>query len=300
MQNNSTMIDKRFSFSSSPSLNSIIPIGNANNHHHHRNNHYFFGSNLQGQLGSCANHRLSNNNGSNYSSLLVDDLIKTLPITQIACGSHHTVILTERNDLYVSGRNVNHQLGIPNDIDESIEVVSPNSGQSIVSNSYIRDFKRVSFGKKIKKIACSSDQTFLVTRDDEIYYCGGSQPVRDPFAVNTCQEISMFNPLKSWNDLNQKVDIFVTSCFTSCFVLVSREGNIYVSGSQNAFNSGMLGVGNVDYTRGKFHRVTLPNTQSKPKIVALGSQHSIIVTEKNEFYWYVYWNILNMYLIISL
>ena len=45
--------------------------------------------------------------GARNSFVYTNHFLNSLPITQIACGSHHAVILTDRNELYVTpGRDL--------------------------------------------------------------------------------------------------------------------------------------------------------------------------------------------------
>ena len=192
------------------------------------------------------------------SEVYSNDHLDSLSIKEIACGSHHTVILTYSNELYGSGNNRYNQLGLRKD----------------ESQPTIHNFTRFPFGKRIRSIACSSDQTFIITQRDEIYICGGKNAPDDNIIEKWMQ----------WEDKGKLIDKFVASCFTSCFVVISTDGDIFVSGS-NSSNYGMLGVGSNIDCRGKLHQVFLPQIKnSKPKIVALGGQHSIIVTESNEFF----------------
>nr|CAG4708709.1 unnamed protein product [Naegleria fowleri] len=240
--------------------------------------------------------------------------IDTLPIAQIACGSNHCILLTERNELYYQasptfscGRFSNV---MNNNLQTSAVVVDQ---QSPIANVFCerqndtithddRDFRKLNFGKKIRMVAASSDQFFVITKDDEIYYTFGGrenlwnersssimQVSATSFDGSTSQSSSpQFQLFKPWQQVRERIEKFVASSFTSCFIIVSTEGKIYVSGSQNSFTSGMLGIpisGNSEHNSRRFQRVTLPgNERSKIKIVAIGGQHTIIVTERNEFY----------------
>ncbi|KAG2387225.1 hypothetical protein C9374_001557 [Naegleria lovaniensis] len=242
----------------------------------------------------------TNKNSHIYSNTLLD----TLPIAQIACGSNHCIVLTERNELYYQASSSSSLCGsrschstMVNDHDHSQHATTSTTTHETLNGIYTssdrtdamvhKDFRKLNFGKKIRMVAASSDQVFVISKDDEIFTFGGKDNSNTATAHSSLSNSVQFQLFKPWQQIGERIDKFVASCFTSCFIIVSTEGKIYVSGSQHSFNYGMLGIstgGNSDSHR-RFHRVTLPgNERSKIKIVAMGGQHTIIVTERNEFY----------------
>ena len=97
-------------------------------------------------------------------------------IKQISCGKEHSFILTDNNEIYSCGRNIEGQLGSENNLDQNI-------------------FRKVNFDKgEIKEIVSGGYHTILLMKNDDMYLTGWN----------------MFKPEKNgkWNFINsfQKIE----------------------------------------------------------------------------------------------
>ena len=77
-------------------------------------------------------------------------------MTQIACGEYHSLILTDKADIYTWGRGFEGQLGLS----RSIEIAT--------TPQYIKFF----YGKPIEYIACGSFYSLCITKDMQLYGWG--------------------------------------------------------------------------------------------------------------------------------
>ncbi|KAI5962670.1 ATS1 [Candida pseudojiufengensis] len=92
--------------------------------------------------------RTIENGNDHYSTT-----INSKPV-EIACGGNHTIIRMFEGTIYSAGSNTFGQIGKP------------------ISIKNDQTFSQVKFEKKIKKIACCWESSFIITEDDEIYSIG--------------------------------------------------------------------------------------------------------------------------------
>jgi alpha-tubulin suppressor-like RCC1 family protein len=77
-------------------------------------------------------------------------------IVQIACGEHHSMVLTDKGDVYSWGRGIEGQLGLS----KSISIAS--------TPQYIKSF----YGRPVVYIACGSFFSLVITKNAEIWGWG--------------------------------------------------------------------------------------------------------------------------------
>jgi alpha-tubulin suppressor-like RCC1 family protein len=104
---------------------------------------YGFGRNGYGQLG------LGHNKNQNVPQLLMKDE----GISQIACGSYHTVILKNNDDVYVFGLNNYGQLGLGHNEDQNVPQL------------LMKD-------EDINQIACGYFHTVILKNNGDVYVFG--------------------------------------------------------------------------------------------------------------------------------
>ena len=97
--------------------------------------------------------------------------LKSLKITQVACGGYHTTALDREGHLHVWGRGEGGQLGL--DPDHLMNIMTELKIES--SETYIHTPQRL-FGelakKKIKLVACGEAHTLALTEEKEVYGWG--------------------------------------------------------------------------------------------------------------------------------
>jgi len=165
-------------------------------------------------------------------------------VIQIACGEGHSLILTDKNDVYSWGRGYEGQLGVSN----KIEIASkPN---------YVKTF----FGTPVLFIAAGAYYSLAITHENKLYGWGEARmgqlglgiktrmvrtpthiPVRESDDRLSSKNVSTV----SVKDENQKLDSEEAKiCFCSAglghTVAISEEGELFVWGFNNC---GQLGVG---------------------------------------------------------
>ena len=100
-------------------------------------------------------------------------------IIQIACGEHHSLVLTDKADVYAWGRGFEGQLGIS----KSVQISS--------TPHYIKAF----YGKPINYIACGSFFSLAITKDGDIWGWGearfGQLGVKNKRSIELPQKIQV-------------------------------------------------------------------------------------------------------------
>jgi alpha-tubulin suppressor-like RCC1 family protein len=165
-------------------------------------------------------------------------------VVQIACGEGHSLILTDKNDVYSWGRGYEGQLGVSN----TIEIASkPN---------YVKSF----FNIPVIFIAAGAYYSLAITHDNNLYGWGEARMgqlglgvktrmVRTPTHISVRESneaVSSKNvSTVSVKDENQRLDteeakIVYCSAGLGHTVAISEEGELFVWGFNNC---GQLGVG---------------------------------------------------------
>jgi len=108
---------------------------------------YSCGLNSSGQLGI--------GNTTNMNTLTLISLPLGKNIKQVRCGGYHTVVLMTDGSVYSCGLNVNGQLGIGN-----------NTNQTSLAAMILPS------DKTVKEIACGGYHTILLMTDGTVYVCG--------------------------------------------------------------------------------------------------------------------------------
>ncbi|KAL9650706.1 hypothetical protein ABK040_001762 [Willaertia magna] len=142
---------------------------------------YGTGRNIQNQIGCVPNHV---NVSSGFRPVTVlkegglcNDGGKGLKIVKIACGSHHSLFLTEDGILYAAGDNQFNALAKKYPVFSPLEPFYSN-GTGIVERVNISNemsFKNVTKAKPYKFVTnvwCGSLSTFVQTKEDKVFVCG--------------------------------------------------------------------------------------------------------------------------------
>ena len=114
---------------------------------------YMFGKNIFGQLGFGENSYI-------FEPLLVPDFSQK--IKKISLGGEHSIILTTKYEIYVSGLNIFGQLGL-----------GDNENRNVFNNVNI--YKNILLNKKEEKIiniAAGAQHSLLLSNKNKVYYSG--------------------------------------------------------------------------------------------------------------------------------
>lgn len=165
-------------------------------------------------------------------------------VIQIACGEHHSLVLTDKNDVYGWGRGFEGQLGIS----QKIEIASkPN---------YVKAF----FGTPVIFIAAGASYSLAITHENRLYGWGEARLgqlglgvktriVRTPVYIPVYESEQIVNSKGASSDeiqdQNPKFDTYeakIVYCSAGLghTAAISDEGDLYVWGFNNC---GQLGVG---------------------------------------------------------
>lgn len=204
---------------------------------------YGLGQNNLGQLG--LGHR-------SYTEAQLIKIQFPHKISQVACGEAYTIVLTENNEIFSSGRNLSGQLGL---------------GHWNDTNSFIKIDSR--FDKaKIIAIECGSYFSMFLTDVGTVYACGH----------NTRGQLGIGHNINQ--NLIQKLglgDVVSLSCGAMYTFALTKQNHVYAWG-YNAY--GQLGFGNtIDQT--------LPQKLSfreTIRSVICGRYHIMVITDRDEIY----------------
>ena len=114
---------------------------------------YMFGKNIFGQLGFGENSYI-------FEPLLLPDFPEK--IKKVSLGGEHSIILTSKNNIYVSGLNIFGQLGL-GDFENRNTFTNINIYKNTLMNN--KD-------EKIIDIAAGAQHSILLSNKHKIYYCG--------------------------------------------------------------------------------------------------------------------------------
>jgi len=217
---------------------------------------YSCGANGSGQLGRT---------GTTTTPQPISTLnsFTSFTISAIACGSSHTVFLTNDGKVYSCGSNSSGQLG------RTVDEANPQGTPSIISalNLYT-----------ISAIACGSSHTLFLTNDGKVYSCGSHSSGKLGLGISittpqpTPQPISTLNSFTSFT-------ISAIACGSSHTVFLTNDGKVYSCGSNS---SGQLG-----------RTVDEANPQGTPSIIstsftisaiACGDFYTLFLTNDGKVY----------------
>jgi len=183
---------------------------------------YSCGNNGGGQLGRPVDAANPRTTPSIISSTL--NSFNSLTISAIACGSYHTVFLTNHGKVYSCGFNSSGQLGLGNTANQP-------TPQPI---STLDPFT-------ISAIDCGNEHTVFLTNDGKVYSCGLNteyQLGRTVDLANPQTTPSIISTLNSFTSFT----ISAIACGWAHTVFLTNYGKVYSCGDNT---SGQLGLGYV-------------------------------------------------------
>ncbi|KAL9652399.1 hypothetical protein ABK040_012054 [Willaertia magna] len=234
-----------------PNLKDIIQIKAGVNHSLFLNRNYEIfacGDDEYSQTGPCGS---SNNNNNNNLLLLFDtndnvkenrfickviinNLKENEKVVNMICGGYHNFFITNLNNVFCNGNNVQGQLGV-----------------SLPKVNYISYFLQDE-KFKIKKVACGCNHTIFLTKDHKVYGLGfnsffqlGSPSefkVKSPteFNFDFLLDSPIESKVKSPKELNfnfkkENEYIIDVACGMNHSLFISNFGNVYGVGKAGSF-----------------------------------------------------------------
>ncbi|NXQ33891.1 RPGR regulator, partial [Alaudala cheleensis] len=211
---------------------------------------YMFGSNDWGQLGLG-----SKNTVSKPTCVKVLWSLKPEKTKLVVCGRNHTLVYTEKGNVYAAGGNSEGQLGL-GDTEER------------TTFHLIRFFTNQ---HKIKQLSAGSYTSAAVTEDGQLFVWGDNSEGQ----IGLASEASVSVPCK--------VDIGKPVSFVSCgyyhSALITGDGKLYTFGEPV---NGKLGLFPEQL---KNNRVPQPvlGIMEKVNKVACGGEHTVVLTERDVY-----------------
>lgn len=191
-------------------------------------------------------------------------------VVQIACGKKHTLLLTEKGEVYSAGDNTFMQLG---------------------RSSRHTDWALVRVGgAKVRAIACGPDTSFALTVDGSVYSWGRSEfhnlghpgemyENEDPITLlPVCTPIDAPTRIEAFHSRHLKI---VEIAVGDEHFVARTEEEVFTCGT-NTF--GRLGLGDTN-DRHIPHRVTFSDRKQKEKLIQIsaGSAHTIVTRHNQDF-----------------
>jgi len=205
---------------------------------------FMLGANNWGQLG------LGHDNIVNKPFCVKD--LKHEKVQMVACGRNHTIVATEKGNLYSWGCNSTYQLGIGGNASHSV-----NLPKKIVIES-----------KKWKMLAAGGDQSFALAENGDLYAWGGNE--NGELGIEEEEEISEPKLLH----LGFQVSFVACGYYHSA--IVSMKGKLFTAGS-NEYSQ----LGRTEDNR-LFKEV--PNVSEAVTCVSCGAGHTVFVTKSGKVF----------------
>ena len=161
---------------------------------------YMFGKNIFGQLGFGENSYI-------YEPLLVPDFGEK--IKKVSLGGEHSIILTNKNNIYVSGLNIFGQLGI-GDYENRNYFCDIN-----IFNNTLKNNK----DEKIIDISAGAQHSLILSNKNKVYYCGFN---KNNF-LDKNADINIFTEIKDEKIQNKKIKDIRTGMNLSVLIFDDKK-----------------------------------------------------------------------------
>ncbi|XP_029725485.2 serine/threonine-protein kinase Nek8 [Aedes albopictus] len=183
-----------------------------------------FWTNL-GVVLSCGDNSSGCLGHGNQISLLVPKIVQKLNnirISQVACGAHHVVALSDRGHLYTWGSSNDGALGLGKQMLASAEP------RRLIVSQMIQD---------IREIYCGPDCTVILTESGSCYCCGSNRYNRLGFGM----KVTQMTALQKVTFVEKKIlSVSVAESFGTYLI----EGNYVITTGEN--NNGQRGLGHTE------------------------------------------------------
>ena len=191
-------------------------------------------------------------------------------VTQIACGRKHTLLLTEKGEVYSCGDNTFKQLGRSNRHTDWAPVRVANS--------------------KVVSIACGPETSFALTSDGNVYSWGRTDfnNLGHPSDMYETEHPVTMLPICVPIEVPTRIEAFhsrhlkIVEIAVGDEHFVARTDTEVFSCGNNTF--GRLGLGDTN-DRVLPHRVTFPTRKQPEKLlqIAAGQAHTIVTRHNQDF-----------------
>ncbi|XP_015600373.1 X-linked retinitis pigmentosa GTPase regulator [Cephus cinctus] len=141
----------------------------------------------------------------NFSTQVAPKLLQLpMPIVDVACGGHHTLVLTDTGTVHCFGSNASGQLGMGIDV---TEVQTP----KLLPKDSLQ-------GETISKIACGESHSAIITESGKLFTCGDGRHGKLGLEENENNVHEL-----TWANKYQELFITNVSCGGCHTILVGRR-----------------------------------------------------------------------------
>ncbi|KAL9644060.1 hypothetical protein ABK040_005527 [Willaertia magna] len=191
-------------------------------------------------------------------------------IIDVSCGFDHVLFLSENNNLYGLGRNLNGSLSISNETSDDGKTFENITKCNTTSLN----------GKKITKIVTNYQCSFVLTQNGDLFSSGNSTYGTNGQPKNS--HCTFFTKIKE-NVKNVSVGYFFVAIQTFCnehFIFGSNNFNQFGQVDKADSNGDIVG------TSVKFNFVRNTGKEIiRVKQLECGGYHSILLTDENKIYY---------------
>ncbi len=243
------------------------------------NNLYVTGLNRDGQLGTGNNDNIKK---FTNKDILGTELFPNKKVINVSCCTNHTAVITDEsaNNLYITGKNNEGQLGIGNDVYQNKFTNKDSDGVELFVD------------KKIINVSCGESHTVVLTNEpiNNLYVTGSNDDGQICIGYN--MSINKFtNKDLDNNDLFENKNVINICCskfsygyvaYSSTFVLTNEPvNNLYVTGDNFSGRLGRCNNENISkFTNINANGVPLC-ANKKIKCISIGESHSAIISNEH-------------------
>eukprot|EP01091_Cochliopodium_minus_P010609 TRINITY_DN284_c0_g1_i3.p1 TRINITY_DN284_c0_g1~~TRINITY_DN284_c0_g1_i3.p1 ORF type:complete len:308 (+),score=52.85 TRINITY_DN284_c0_g1_i3:465-1388(+) len=173
-------------------------------------------------------------------------------VSDVSIGSKHTILLTDKGEIFVCGKNTNGQLGIGKRTQE------------------ILDFIEIPLKGRIKIVSCGGNHTILYTNHGDIFVFGANE--FGQLGLDTMEDV--YTPTLLMNDRNIKY----IKCGFNHSLIYKYNGELYGFGRNN---DGRLGLETMNL---RVSKPTLILVDDHIEILSCGDQNTAFKKTNGEFF----------------
>ena len=201
-------------------------------------------------------------------------------ITQIACGSAHTMFLTSLGKVYGCGYNQYYQVNSTEGGEWNSKIQTPTE---------ITNFPELESGDKITQIACGSAHTMFLTNTGKVYGCGWNKYFQVNSTGDAYQNSVIQTPteITDFPELDSSDKIIEIACGYGHTMFLTEKGKVYGCGSNTYYQVNSTGNGDlISRIQTPTEITNFPELDGSKKIkkISCGNYHTIFSLSYKKFY----------------
>jgi len=189
----------------------------------------------------------------------------SIKITQIACGTNHTIFLASDGKVYGCGYNGNGQLGLGHGSSQSTPQEITHLTNNIIT---------------ITQIACGSYHTMFLASDDKVYSCGQNGYGQLGRSTGTGTPKTIPHEITDLADKN----ITQIACGYNYTIFLASDGKVYGCGDNEHGQLGLADITTRYFPARILHFDNLYSTGITITQIACGTNHTIFLASDGKVY----------------